>query len=374
MMMTMTTQRMPPRKLFPMLVRSDDEGDGAMRSRRCQWQHKNTNRTAGGGCDEDVNSCGGGWTSAAAATSAPGRRRRSARNSCRRGVFEAYNLPSRWLLLDRKIAKNRIETTTTATKPFTAAIVPRRRRRLVHQLVVFAPFVFFLLLLSGAVANAHRLGDAIDTDAVFRGRNWFGGGGGVYSSARVETLVQSSSSVPYFGIHSTTTFAIPDAVATTSTAATTATYFQLQFEDGLWVLPAQPLAVRTRSDSSKNSNPEYLEKIVVEFVYSRSGGGTIHAVSSKASYTSTTPAPAAATFRVEYQWVQERAIYWNAGLSALLFLVLISGVCIVLLSCGVVDPTMTTASSSLLYADDDSDAAAAAAMTMSMLSVTPKWD
>ena len=162
----------------------------------------------------------------------------------------------------------------------------------------WVPVVLAITLCCGATAAAaYRVGDAVDTDLVVDG---------VPSDAL-------RSQMPLFGVDSKTEIAVP------IDDDRRRRHFSLQFEDGLWTLPAAAL----------QRKGEWLESVRVQFVYSKSGVGAIHAVRS----TATTYGGDPEKFAVEYEWIPEEAVHLTAGYAAMFFAVLVSSLYFILASC-----------------------------------------
>jgi hypothetical protein len=193
----------------------------------------------------------------------------------------------------------------------------------------------FALLLVWTIAfvarsDAYRVGDVVDTDLVI-------------DSVPSDAL---RSQMPLFGVRWTAhvRFNVDPAKART---------FSLQFEDGLWTLPVTPLVTKGKTISD---GQQYLERMTVQFVYSKSGVGAIHSVVGKDAVYSTERRP---FFTVEYQWIEEEAVYVTAGHAVMFLAVLVASILFLLISCGVIAE----------------DGAAATSGNSSVHSVSvPKWD
>ena len=128
--------------------------------------------------------------------------------------------------------------------------------------------------------------------------------------------------MPLFGIDSEAKFQIEEGAKS----------FALSFEDGLQGLPA--VSVERRGNS--------LASLEVTFVYSKSGGGAIHSVSSKADYSagqgrSKEGSDPRFGFTVYYRWIEEAAVYENAGQAVMLFAVFIVSMFFIFSTCGLMD-------------------------------------
>jgi hypothetical protein len=139
-------------------------------------------------------------------------------------------------------------------------------------------YLFLVLAASCLLGSttAYRVGDAIDTDIRLAS--------GTSDALRVQ--------MPQFGVSSKANFRFPDLQDS----------FSLQFEDGLRGLPWVSLV--------KGYKGQALEKLVVTFVYSKSGGGAIHTVLSEPVYREAAARPQqGGSFQVEYNWVEEVRTY-----------------------------------------------------------------
>ena len=153
------------------------------------------------------------------------------------------------------------------------------------------------------VVDAYRMGDAVDTDVSMDGFLW-------------DAL---RSQMPKFGINTKVHFDmdIPDDERTYRT-------FALLFEDGLRSIETRPYENSWRK--------EYLDRIVIKFVYSKSGTGMIHSVSSTATYK---PRSAQARrFRVEYEWQEEEAVRLTVGSVVMFLAVFLSSIVFLFQTCG----------------------------------------
>ena len=170
----------------------------------------------------------------------------------------------------------------------------------------------FLLLPS---CQAYRVGDAVDT---FIHR----------LDAHSTTSEALRAQMPTFGRDTSVRFSYrtdPQADAETPLSKS----FALEFEDGLWLLPAVPLRQRG-TNAPISSWP-------VTFVYSRSGitDGYIHTVrAGEPEYDPVAAVDeASATFRVEYKWLQEEPVQWVAGQAVMYCLVFLTSLVILLSVC-----------------------------------------
>jgi hypothetical protein len=157
-------------------------------------------------------------------------------------------------------------------------------------------------LLGSTTVSAYRVGDAVDTDI------------------RLASGTQDAlrSQMPQFGVSSKANFRFEDQDS-----------FSLQFEDGLRGLPWVSL-VKYKGQA--------LEKLVVTFVYSKSGGGTIHTVLSEPVYQETTARPQqAGSFQVQYVWVEEANVHLHAGQAVMFLAVFLASLYFICYSCGLVE-------------------------------------
>lgn len=172
---------------------------------------------------------------------------------------------------------------------------------------------FFLWLLAAGGPNglllpgsmAYRLGDAVDTDVAMDGFLW-------------DAL---RSQMPKFGINTKVYFEmdLPDDGREYRT-------FALLFEDGLRSIETRPY--------QKTWSKEYLERVNIKFIYSKSGTGMIHSVSSTAVYKSNPSATGARRFRVEYEWQEEEAVRLAVGSIVMFLAVFISSIVFLFETCG----------------------------------------
>ena len=102
--------------------------------------------------------------------------------------------------------------------------------------------------------------------------------------------------------------------------------FALLFEDGLRSIETRPYQNRKR---------ESLDRVVIRFVYSKSGIGMIHSVSSTAVYKSNPPV--ARRFRVEYEWQEEEAVRLSVGSIVMYLAVFLSSIVFLFQTCGLND-------------------------------------
>lgn len=145
--------------------------------------------------------------------------------------------------------------------------------------------LFILLLSLPFYSTSYRIGEAVDT--ILR--------------TPEESTDALTSQMPLFGVPSTAIF------------TEDVDRFSLAFQEGLKSLAWIPVY---------NHKKRPLQELIVTFVYSRSGDGTIYSVSSEAVYSNDKSDNEG--FRVKYKWVQEEEVDLQAGA-----LVMFVGVCIV---------------------------------------------
>ena len=179
---------------------------------------------------------------------------------------------------------------------------------------------------------AYRVGDVVDTDIVLDG---------VVSDAL-------RNQRPLFGVDSMTVE--PFLIENTQRS------FALQFEGGLWTLPTAAIAQKG----------QVLEKIQVQFHYSRSGAGAIHAVHSNTVYGPSSSAP---SFTVEYQWVAEEAVSLNNGFAVMFLAVIVASIFFIASSCGMLlesSPTKSRNNSDVSLQQQQHQ--------YGIMAESPKWD
>jgi hypothetical protein len=145
--------------------------------------------------------------------------------------------------------------------------------------------------------DAYRVGDVVDTVISTR------------SSNSIELLLNSR---PLFGVPKTIQLArLPER-------------FSMHFEEGLHSLPYV--------------DGQTLEQLVVTFVYSRSGEGRIHSVTSKAvrtnaagggSGTKKTP------IDIVFEWVEEEAVDLSSGTAVMFLAVMVVSIVFLIQLCGI---------------------------------------
>ena len=157
--------------------------------------------------------------------------------------------------------------------------------------------VLSFLLLSLAHCVAYRVGDAVDT----------------MLRTSLEAKEALRSQMPMFGVNSIAEF------------KGSPRSFSLSFEEGLRALPWFDL---------KNSRGNPLEYVTVTFVYSRSGDGSIHAISSSASYSSKRGKTADGDgFQVKYTWIEEEGVDVAGGSAVMMLATLIVAIVFFLQMC-----------------------------------------
>ena len=139
----------------------------------------------------------------------------------------------------------------------------------------------------------YKVGDAVDTVVWYK------------SSANDATRAQ----MPLFGVSSQVEFPRYHG------------RFSLGFEEGLHALPY----IDARN----------LESLVVKFVYSKSGSGQIHAVSSENVYQEGKSSER--QIKVEYQWLEEEPVDIQAGMTAMFLATFLVSIIFLLQACGLAD-------------------------------------
>ena len=118
-----------------------------------------------------------------------------------------------------------------------------------------------------------------------------------------------SNQMPLFGVSSDTEF------------FESPPRFSLAFQDGMIPLPWVEISSRKRQ----------LDELIVTFVYSRSGDGAIHAISSEAKYDDAKLGREG--FRVRYEWVEEEEVDLRSGSAVMFLAVSVASIVILLQSC-----------------------------------------
>jgi hypothetical protein len=205
----------------------------------------------------------------------------------------------------------------------------RIRQRCWRQLNVLLTTIVLLCLSERHACRAYHAGDVVDTDL------WL-------DSARSDVL---RSQMPMFALR----YVAQVSFDTPPTAKT----FSLQFEDGLWALPVTVLT----KPGGRNMPWQFLERIRVQFIYSKSGTGAIHAVVVKDTIYS----PEHRTsFIVEYQWVEQEKVYLSAGQAVMSLAVFVACIYFLLISCAIIG--------------DDDTATSGSTTSTHVGSSVPKWD
>jgi hypothetical protein len=141
--------------------------------------------------------------------------------------------------------------------------------------------------------SSYRVGDVVDT--IIR--------------TPEETTEALSSQMPLFGVPSNAVF------------FESPPRFSLAFQDAGIPLPWVEMSSRKRQ----------LDELIVTFVYSRSGDGAIHAISSEAKYEDAKPGSEG--FRVRYEWVEEEEVDLRSGSAVMFLAVSIASIVILLQTC-----------------------------------------
>ena len=145
-------------------------------------------------------------------------------------------------------------------------------------------------------ADAYRVGDTIDAAVSTR------------SSMTVDMLIANQ---PLFGVTKTARLPrLPER-------------FALSFEEGLYTIPY--------IDASTT------EKLVVTFVYSKSGAGRIHSVTSKVIQSNQRFDPSR-DVEVLFDWVEEAAVDLSAGSIVMFMIVFVMSVAFLLQLCTIEQP------------------------------------
>jgi hypothetical protein len=173
---------------------------------------------------------------------------------------------------------------------------------------------FVLVIFLVGSCCAYRVGDVVETELSID--SW--------PSSNV-----LRSQMPVFGVSTRAQFQIkkPTTTSDESSDRRLARKAALSFQDGLWGLPTIFLT---------NSRGSGLQKLMVVFLYSKSGNGVIHSVSCVPKYPDgdSDVATQDGVFRVEYKWVEEEEVDLNAGQAIMLLVSFLAGVFILVASCG----------------------------------------
>lgn len=205
-------------------------------------------------------------------------------------------------------------------------------------------FLLLFLCLGAAIASAYRTGDAVDTDVVMDGWPW-------------DAL---RSQMPKFGINTKVHF---DMDLTSQGGSDEEEEegrryrtFALLFEDGLRSIETRPY----EKNNIWRGQGQTLERVLVKFIYSKSGTGMIHSVSSTAVYKSASTASSSSSsnsnsnsrrFRVEYEWQEEEAVRLTVGSVVMFLAVFLSSIVFLFHTCGLTDGDPDA--SAMLIEDDD---------------------
>jgi hypothetical protein len=148
---------------------------------------------------------------------------------------------------------------------------------------------------SSFFADAYKVGDTVDAAILTRS---------------VRTMDLLMANMPLFGV--TKTITLPRSGGR----------FSMSFEEGLHTLPY--------------INADITEKVVVTFVYSRSGAGRIHAVSSSA--VQNRKFDPTRDIEVLFDWVEEADLDFQAGSIVMFGVVLVVSILFVLQLCTIDHP------------------------------------
>lgn len=162
-------------------------------------------------------------------------------------------------------------------------------------------FSWVVLVILPWSIDAYRVGDAIDTEI------WT-----TKHASSEEAPMRSQMAL--FGMDRAAKF------------PRTTDRFSISFEEGFRVLPWINM---------KNGAGHPLEKVEVTFVYSRSGGGEIHSLSSKPIYNKETPSNSEIV--VVYKWIEEELVDLNSGAFVMFLAVFVVSVYFLFDFCGLCD-------------------------------------
>jgi hypothetical protein len=186
------------------------------------------------------------------------------------------------------------------------------------RLIKYCCAIFTILATSNAALVAgYRLGDVVDTEIVIDGIQRS-------NPLRHQMPMFGAKWVPYVRfekIHLTG--------RSGEDGGEVSRTFSLQFEDGLWVLPTISLV-----KEYMGQQPKFLDQFTVQFVFSKTGAGVIHAVSAKNAMYSTDHK---SYFLVTYEWIEEEAVSPSTGLAVMFLFAFLLSVFSILFSCGIVD-------------------------------------
>jgi hypothetical protein len=174
--------------------------------------------------------------------------------------------------------------------------MPALWRRIRRAMLSFSIF----LVCSTGLTSAYRVGEAVDTDILI-------------GSVSTDAL---RSQMPSFGVGSSFYFPVTDEIK----------YFSLRFQDGLLGIPTL---------YTQNMRGQSLARVVVTFVYSKSGVGDVHAVNAQPEYMSIEGPHE--DIQIEYQWIQEEAGQLRAGIGIMFFASLFVSILFLFQLCGIID-------------------------------------
>lgn len=169
-----------------------------------------------------------------------------------------------------------------------------------------------LLTLLPQTSHAYRLGDAIDTEILT-------------PKDSSSQHAPKRSQMPIFGVDTTTVL-----------GPITDHKFSMHFEEGFRALPW----INTQSFMGAA-----LEKVEVTFVFSRSGGGEIHSLTTRTIYEKDKDPKkgSAATdatkgeIIVEYKWIEEESVDLNGGAFVMFLAIFVSSLFMLVDLCGLCD-------------------------------------
>mmetsp|Transcript_11615 Transcript_11615/g.19674 ORF Transcript_11615/g.19674 Transcript_11615/m.19674 type:complete len:197 (+) Transcript_11615:841-1431(+) len=177
--------------------------------------------------------------------------------------------------------------------------------------------------------SGYRVGDVVDTF--------------IKTESKAEDVMRNQ--MPVFGASSKAVFnEMPQ-------------HFSLSFEEGLRPLPWV---------STTNNQGMKLSDLEITFVYSKSGDGVIHSISSKPNFGS----QASGGFEVRYHWVEEEEVDPQSGMTLMFLVTFLSCVVMLINSCAVVEEETAKQKRH----DDDSDIAYSYQASSVPTPGVPKWD
>lgn len=190
-------------------------------------------------------------------------------------------------------------TAKTSRKP--TSLVPSQRRSVQPWLVCL------ILLLLPWHLDAYRVGDTIDTEILT-------------PKDSTAQHAPKRKQMPVFGVDTSAQFG----------PMTGIDRFSIHFEEGFRALPWV---------STKNFHGAFLEKVKITFIFSRSGGGEIHSLTSASTYYTDrkAPPPENGEITVEYEWIEEEAVDFNGGAFVMFLIVFVSSLFILVDLCGMCD-------------------------------------